>query len=175
MEILMEACMKRAFGPMTDKFGNVAEQGSRVIVDWAQGAKHLDRFCSELMKLPGATEDLVGEMSDLLKQPGTAMVTSVSARGPERARQAADSVVARSQFEGLDLRTAKSVMVCVAGQSKETCLTDAREVMRRLGDDLEVGATTMLHFDCDASLANTLRVSVLMTGLDLPGSTMLKN
>ena len=120
---------------------------------------------SDIIHMPGLVNVDFEDVKTVMSEPGKAMMGTATAAGPDRATKAAEAAVACPLLEGIDLSGAKGVLVLIAANRNTFKLAESRNAMnavkRYAADDAHIIYGTAY----DESLGDTLRVTVIATGL----------
>ncbi len=120
---------------------------------------------SDIIHMPGLVNVDFEDVKTVMSEPGKAMMGTAIASGPDRATKAAEAAVACPLLEGIDLSGAKGVLVLIAANRNTFKLAESRNAMnavkRYAADDAHIIYGTAY----DESLGDTLRVTVIATGL----------
>jgi cell division protein FtsZ len=100
---------------------------------------------------------------------GTAQAT-----GPDRARIAAEQAVACPLLEGVDLSGAKGVLVLISAAKGSLKLRESSLAMNTIRNFASEDATVIYGTAQDDSLGESIRVTVVATGLARPGAGRVK-
>jgi cell division protein FtsZ len=99
-----------------------------------------------------------------MSEMGKAMMGSAAAAGVDRARIAADQAVASPLLEGIELSGARGVLVNITA-SDDLGMKEVREVMNTIRTYAAPDATIIFGTVFDNAMEDTLRVTVVATGL----------
>src|SRR3954462_1464045 len=120
---------------------------------------------SDIIHMPGLVNVDFEDVKTVMSEPGKAMMGTAQAGGPDRAIKAAEAAVACPLLEGIDLSGARGVLVLIAASRRNFKLSESRNAMncirRYAADDSHVIYGTAY----DESLGDSLRVTVIATGL----------
>ncbi len=105
------------------------------------------------------------DVKTVMSEPGKAMMGTAIATGPDRAHKAADSAVACPLLEGIDLSGAKGVLVLIAASRASLKLSESKNAMNTIRRYAAEDAHVIFGAAYDESLGDTLRVTVIATGL----------
>jgi cell division protein FtsZ len=93
------------------------------------------------------------------------MMGTAVASGPDRAHKAADLAVACPLLEGIDLSGARGVLVLIAAGKSTFKLSESRNAMNTIRRYAAEDAHVIYGTAYDESLGDSLRVTVIATGL----------
>ncbi len=102
----------------------------------------------------------ITDVRTVMREPGRAMMGSAQARGPDRARIAATQAV-----EGMCLSHAKAMLVLVTAAKGSLKLSESRLAMGAINACSSPTAHVLYGVARDEALGDSVRVSVLATGL----------
>ncbi len=109
------------------------------------------------------------DVRTVMGEPGKAMMGTAAASGPDRARIAAEQAVACPLLEGIDLSGAKGVLVLVTAAKGSLKLSESREAMNTIRAYASPDAHVIYGAAYDDSLGDSIRVTVVATGLSRQG------
>jgi len=121
-----------------------------------------------ILTLIGSSPELGVDWQDLvtsLDSPGDIAIGTGSAVGANRARIAAEQALAGLLFKNVDLSSAKSILISIYARKDGLQLSESRTVMDVLCEKSAEDASTIFDISFDENLGDTLRVTVLATGL----------
>lgn len=110
------------------------------------------------------------DVRTVMGEPGKAIMGTASADGPDRARIAAEQAVACPLLEGVDLSGARGVLVLVTAARGSLKLSESRQAMNTIRAYASADAHVIYGAAYDDSLGDSIRVTVVATGLARPGS-----
>jgi cell division protein FtsZ len=93
------------------------------------------------------------------------MMGTATAKGPDRARIAAEQAIACPLLEGIDLSGAKGVLVLVTASKGTLKLNESKEAMNTIRAYASQDAHVIFGAAYDDALGEEIRVTVLATGL----------
>jgi len=102
-----------------------------------------------------------------MSEQGMAMMGSAVASGIDRARIAAEQAIACPLLEGVNLAGARGVLVNITASRPSLKLRETKEVMNIIRTFAADDATIIYGGVYDDMLADTLRVTVVATGLGM--------
>lgn len=123
------------------------------------------RSVSDLIVRPGLVNLDFADVLTVMRDSGKAMMGTGEAEGPERAALAAKAAIANPLFNKSSIEGAQALLINITGGGNMT-LFDVEEAVKVAQD--EVGGDCLSIFGAllDDTLADTMRVSVVATGLD---------
>ena len=119
---------------------------------------------AEIINTPGLVNVDFEDVKTVMSEMGKAMMGSSSAAGVDRARIAADQAVASPLLEGVELSGARGVLVNITA-SDELGMKEVREVMNTIRTYAAPDATIIFGTVFDNDMEDSLRVTVVATGL----------
>jgi cell division protein FtsZ len=119
---------------------------------------------AEIINVPGLVNADFEDVRTVMGEMGKAMMGSAVAAGVDRARIAAERAVASPLLEGIELSGAKGVLVNITA-NQSLGLKEVKEVMNTIRNYAAPEATIIFGAVCDDSMEDSLRVTVVATGL----------
>ncbi|HWV18039.1 MAG TPA: cell division protein FtsZ [Rhodocyclaceae bacterium] len=119
---------------------------------------------AEIINIPGLVNVDFEDVKTVMSEMGKAMMGSSTAAGVDRARIAADQAVASPLLEGVELSGARGVLVNITA-SDELGMKEVREVMNTIRTYAAPDATIIFGTVFDNDMEDSLRVTVVATGL----------
>ncbi|MDB5818643.1 MAG: cell division protein FtsZ [Rhizobacter sp.] len=126
---------------------------------------------SDIIHIPGLVNVDFEDVKTVMSEPGKAMMGTAVAGGPDRANKAAEAAVACPLLEGIDLSGARGVLVLIAAGRNSFRLSESRNAMNTIRRYAAEDAHVIYGTAYDESLGDTLRVTVIATGLSPQKST----
>ncbi len=120
---------------------------------------------SEIITLPGTVNVDFADVRTVMSETGMAMMGTGSASGVDRAKMAAEQAVACPLLENVELNNARGVLVNISGSPDTLTLGEIHEVMDTIAEFVADDATTIFGSVFDESMGDTLRVTIVATGL----------
>jgi cell division protein FtsZ len=120
---------------------------------------------SDIIHIPGLVNVDFEDVKTVMSEPGKAMMGTATAGGPDRANKAAEAAVACPLLEGIDLSGARGVLVLIAAGRASFKLSESRNAMNTIRRYAADDAHVIYGTAYDESLGDTLRVTVIATGL----------
>lgn len=120
---------------------------------------------AELITNPGVINMDFADVRTVMSEMGMAMMGSGSAKGDQRAREAAEQAVYSPLLEDVDLKGARGILVNVIGNSNMG-LHEFQEVVDTVTEYASEDATVIVGTSIDNSLEEELRVTIVATGLE---------
>jgi cell division protein FtsZ len=111
------------------------------------------------------------DVRTVMGEPGKAMMGTALAKGPDRARIAAEQAVACPLLEGIDLSGAKGVLVLITAAKGSLKLSESKLAMNTIRAYASPEAHVIYGTAYDDSLGEDVRVTVVATGLSRPRRT----
>ncbi|MBL0427740.1 cell division protein FtsZ [Ramlibacter alkalitolerans] len=106
------------------------------------------------------------DVRTVMSNTGRAMMGYGAAAGPERAATAARQAIACPLLEGVNLASAKGVLVNITASSESLRMREPREVMDIIRGFVDEDATIIYGAVYDDSMGDAIRVTVVATGLE---------
>jgi cell division protein FtsZ len=123
------------------------------------------RSITDLMVLPGLINLDFADVRTVMTEMGKAMMGTGEATGEGRALMAAENAIQNPLLDEVTLKGAKAVLVNITGGLDMTLL-EVDEAANAISNQVDADANIIFGAAFDPSLANTLRVSVVATGMD---------
>ena len=120
---------------------------------------------SDIIHIPGLVNVDFEDVKTVMSEPGKAMMGTAQASGPDRATKAAEAAVACPLLEGIDLSGARGVLVLIAANRNTFKLSESRNAMNAIKRYASDDAHVIFGTAYDESLGDSLRVTVIATGL----------
>src|SRR5687767_14484625 len=124
---------------------------------------------AELITRPGLINVDFADVRTVMAETGMAMMGSGSASGEGRARQAAEAAVSSPLLEDINLAGAHGILVNVSA-GMDLSIGEFQEVGQIVKQFASDDATVVVGTVIDPELSNTVRVTVVATGLGRPAS-----
>ena len=124
---------------------------------------------AEIINVPGHVNVDFEDVRTVMGEPGKAMMGTAMARGPDRARIAAEQAVACPLLEGIDLSGAKGVLVLITAAKGSLKLSESKLAMNTIRAFASPDAHVIYGTANDDSLGEEIRVTVVATGLSRSG------
>jgi cell division protein FtsZ len=122
---------------------------------------------AELITRPGLINVDFADVRTVMAETGMAMMGSGSASGEGRARQAAEAAVSSPLLEDINLAGAHGILVNVSA-GMDLSIGEFQEVGQIVKQFASDDATVVVGTVIDPELSNTVRVTVVATGLGRP-------
>jgi cell division protein FtsZ len=119
---------------------------------------------AEIINVPGLVNVDFEDVRTVMGEVGKAMMGSASASGVDRACTAAEQAVSSPLLEGVELSGARGVLVNITA-SNSLGLKEYKEVMATIRKYTAAEATVICGAVFDDSMEDSLRVTVVATGL----------
>ncbi|MFM2276196.1 MAG: hypothetical protein RL211_2068 [Pseudomonadota bacterium] len=124
---------------------------------------------AEIINVPGHVNVDFEDVRTVMGEPGKAMMGTAVAKGPDRARIAAEQAVACPLLEGIDLSGAKGVLVLITAAKGSLKLSESKLAMNTIRAYASPDAHVIYGTAYDDSLMDEIRVTVVATGLSRQG------
>ncbi len=121
---------------------------------------------TEIIHTPGLIGVDFEDLRTVMSERGTAMMGSAIASGPDRARIAAEEAVACPLLEGVTLNGARGVLVYITASEESMKMKETKTVMNIITNFTAKGAQVIYGSAYDDSMGDSMRVTVVATGLD---------
>jgi cell division protein FtsZ len=125
---------------------------------------------AEIINNPGMVNVDFQDVRTVMSEQGMAMMGSAEANGIDRARIAAEQAIACPLLDGVNLAGARGVLVNITASKASLKLRETKEVMNIIRTFAAEDATIIYGGVFDDGLAESLRVTVVATGLGLIGA-----
>jgi cell division protein FtsZ len=123
------------------------------------------RSITDLMVLPGLINLDFADVRTVMTEMGKAMMGTGEASGEGRALMAAENAIQNPLLDEVTLKGAKAVLVNITGGLDMTLL-EVDEAANAISAQVDPDANIIFGAAFDPALSNTLRVSVVATGMD---------
>ncbi|HVN01368.1 MAG TPA: cell division protein FtsZ [Caulobacteraceae bacterium] len=123
------------------------------------------RSITDLMVLPGLINLDFADVRTVMTEMGKAMMGTGEAQGEGRALMAAENAIQNPLLDEVTLKGAKAVLVNITGGLDMTLL-EVDEAANAISAQVDAEANIIFGAAFDPSLNNTIRVSVVATGMD---------
>ena len=123
---------------------------------------------TEIIQTPGLISVDFEDLRTVMSERGTAMMGSATAKGPERARIAAEQAVACPLLEGVTLNGARGVLVYITASEETMKLKETITVMNVITNFTAKNAQIIQGSAYDDSMGDEMRVTIVATGLESP-------
>jgi len=123
------------------------------------------RSITDLMVLPGLINLDFADVRTVMTEMGKAMMGTGEATGEGRALMAAENAIQNPLLDEVTLKGAKAVLVNITGGLDMTLL-EVDEAANAISAQVDPEANIIFGAAFDPTLVNTLRVSVVATGMD---------
>src|SRR5690606_20991878 len=124
---------------------------------------------AELITRPGLINVDFADVRTVMSEMGMAMMGSGTAKGPDRAREAAESAISSPLLEDVNLSGARGILVNItAGES--LAIGEFRQVGETVRQCAADDATVVVGTVIDPEMDDLIRVTVVATGLGQPAA-----
>ena len=127
---------------------------------------------AELITRPGLINVDFADVRTVMSEMGVAMMGSGSARGENRARDAAEEAIRSPLLEDIDLSGAKGILVNITA-GLDLSIGEFDEVGSTVKEFARDDATVVVGTVIDPEMSDELRVTVVATGLGDAGDSVL--
>lgn len=128
------------------------------------------RGVTDLMMAPGLVNLDFADIRTVMAEMGKAMMGTGEASGEDRARQAAEAAISNPLLEDTSVSGARGLLVNITGGDDMT-LFEFDQAANRIREEVEDDANIIIGSTLDDSLAGSIRVSVVATGIDVGART----
>ena len=123
---------------------------------------------AEIISNPGLINVDFADVRTVMAEMGMAMMGSAKAAGPDRARAAAEQAVACPLLEDINISDARGVLVNISASKASFQLQEMYDVMETIKAFAADSATVIVGTVYDEMLEDSLRVTIVATGLGKP-------
>ncbi|HXV11122.1 MAG TPA: cell division protein FtsZ [Burkholderiales bacterium] len=123
---------------------------------------------AEIISCPGMINVDFADVRTVMAEMGMAMMGSAKSEGSDRARLAAEQAVACPLLEDINIADARGVLVNISASQDSFQLQELYDVMETIGTFAADGAHKIVGTVYDEALDNSLRVTIVATGLGKP-------
>jgi cell division protein FtsZ len=123
---------------------------------------------AEIISSPGMINVDFADVRTVMAEMGMAMMGSAKAAGPDRARAAAEQAVACPLLEDINISDARGVLVNISASKASFQLQEMYDVMETIKAFAADSATVIVGTVYDEALEDSLRVTIVATGLGKP-------
>lgn len=126
------------------------------------------RGVTDLMIMPGLINLDFADIRSVMSEMGKAMMGTGEAEGENRALDAAETAIANPLLDDVSLKGANGVLINITGGFDMT-LYEVDEAANRIREEVDTDANIIFGSTFDERLNGKIRVSVVATGIGLPG------
>jgi cell division protein FtsZ len=123
------------------------------------------RGVTDLMVLPGLINLDYADIRSVMAEMGKAMMGTGEADGPDRAIRAAEAAISNPLLEDTNMKGARGLLINITGGSDIT-LFEMDQAANRIREEVDEEANIMVGMALDESLAGSMRISVVATGIE---------
>ena len=123
---------------------------------------------AEIISCPGMINVDFADVRTVMAEMGMAMMGSAKAAAPDRARLAAEQAVSCPLLEDINISDARGVLVNISASKATFQLQEMYDVMETIKAFAAESATVIVGTVYDESLEESLRVTIVATGLGKP-------
>lgn len=167
--IKLKQCVDSQIVILNDKLEDELGEDASVSECFAAADDVLFKACAgitEIIQTPGLIGVDFEDLRTVMSERGTAMMGSAIASGPDRARIAAENAVACPLLEGVTLNGARGVLVYITASEETMKMKETKTVMNIITNFTAKGAQVIYGSAYDDSMGDSMRVTVVATGLD---------
>jgi cell division protein FtsZ len=121
---------------------------------------------AEIINVPGHVNADFEDVRTVMSEQGKAVMGTALSTGPDRARIAAEQAVSCPLLEGSDLSNAKGILVMISATQSSLKMKESKVVMNTIRAFASEDANIIYGTAYDDSLDDSIRVTVIATGLD---------
>ena len=167
--VKLKQCVDSQIVILNDKLEDELGEDASVSECFAAADDVLFKACAgitEIIQTPGLIGVDFEDLRTVMSERGTAMMGSAIASGPDRARIAAENAVACPLLEGVTLNGARGVLVYITASEESMKMKETKTVMNIITNFTAKGAQVIYGSAYDDSMGDSMRVTVVATGLD---------
>ena len=167
--VKLKQCVDSQIVILNDKLEDELGEDASVSECFAAADDVLFKACAgitEIIQTPGLIGVDFEDLRTVMSERGTAMMGSAIASGPDRARIAAENAVACPLLEGVTLNGARGVLVYITASEETMKMKETKTVMNIITNFTANGAQVIYRSAYDDSMGDSMRVTVVATGLD---------
>ncbi|NML61100.1 cell division protein FtsZ [Massilia sp. RP-1-19] len=125
---------------------------------------------AEIIAVPGMINVDFEDVRTVMRQTGTAMMGSAQHSGDDRAVRAAEEAISCPLLDGSNLHAARGLLVNIAASEETLKLRETKLVMNVICAQTSDEAIIKFGAVFDDTLGDAMRVTVVATGLNRPGT-----
>jgi cell division protein FtsZ len=123
------------------------------------------RGVTDLMLMPGQINLDFADIRSAMLEMGKAMMGTGEAEGERRAIEAAERAINNPLLDDVSMKGARGVIINVTG-NYDMSLFEVDEACNRIRDEVDPNANIIFGSTFDDKMGDTMRVSVIATGID---------
>lgn len=123
---------------------------------------------AEIISCPGMINVDFADVRTVMAEMGMAMMGSAKSAGPDRARAAAEQAIACPLLEDVNISDARGVLINISASKATFQLQEMYDVMETIKAFAAESATVIIGTVYDDSLEDSIRVTIVATGLGKP-------
>jgi cell division protein FtsZ len=123
---------------------------------------------AEIISCPGMINVDFADVRTVMAEMGMAMMGSAKSAGPDRARTAAEQAIACPLLEDVNISDARGVLINISASKATFQLQEMYDVMETIKAFAAESATVIVGTVYDDSLEDSIRVTIVATGLGQP-------
>jgi len=123
---------------------------------------------ADLIIRPGLINVDFADVRTVMSEMGMAMMGTGTASGEERAREAAEAAISSPLLEDVNLSGARGILVNITA-GMDMSIGEFEEVGGAVKEFISDEATVVIGTVIDPEMSDTLRVTIIVTGLDREG------
>jgi cell division protein FtsZ len=123
---------------------------------------------AEIISCPGMINVDFADVRTVMAEMGMAMMGSAKSAGPDRARTAAEQAIACPLLEDVNISDARGVLINISASKATFQLQEMYDVMETIKAFAAESATVIVGTVYDDGLEDSIRVTIVATGLGQP-------
>lgn len=131
------------------------------------------RSVTDLITMPGLINLDFADIKTVMSEMGKAMMGTGEASGEERAIRAAEAAIANPLLDHTSMSGAKGVLINITG-GKGITLYEVDSAVNRIREEVDSDANIIFGSTFNSDLSDSIRVSVVATGIDAESSGTAK-
>ncbi len=124
------------------------------------------RGVTDLMVMPGLINLDFADVKTVMSEMGKAMMGTGEAEGEKRAIEAAEAAISNPLLDDVSMKGARGVLINITG-GMDLTLFEVDEAANRIRNEVDPDANIIVGSTFEESLAGSMRVSVVATGIDV--------
>ncbi len=123
------------------------------------------RGVTDLMVMPGLINLDFADVKTVMSEMGKAMMGTGEAEGEKRAIEAAEAAISNPLLDDVSMKGANGVLINITG-GMDLTLFEVDEAANRIRSEVDPDANIIVGSTFDDTMAGSMRVSVVATGID---------
>ena len=120
---------------------------------------------SDLINLPGYINPDFADVRTIMSEMGPALMGSGECRGENRAIEAVNMAISSPVLKDISISGAKGILINISSAEAALAMAEVSEVTTRIYAEADDEATIILGVMFDETLGETMRVTVIATGI----------